>query len=150
MHRFLLRIITAVQLTRLTMAFGAVSDVWFVILLTHTDPQYAHAEVNSINLWLALLAGAVVAVGLFAYGAHCWVLVARYRQRRTAGLAALIERARRDGLRHVIVQPQLAPASAQVIADEIGARVIVADPLAANWADELRRIAALVASRGAP
>src|SRR5688572_19925906 len=29
-RRSLLRIITAIQLTRLTMAFGAVADVWFV------------------------------------------------------------------------------------------------------------------------
>ncbi|MHC5022653.1 MAG: UbiA family prenyltransferase [Planctomycetota bacterium] len=40
MHRLLLRIITAIQLTRLTMAFGAVSDIWFVILLSRADPQY--------------------------------------------------------------------------------------------------------------
>ncbi len=29
-----LKLITAIRLTRLTMAFGAVSDVWFVILLS--------------------------------------------------------------------------------------------------------------------
>jgi 4-hydroxybenzoate polyprenyltransferase len=64
-----LRVITAVQLTRLTMAFGAVSDLWFIILLTRGSDGYTHVDVHSMHLTLALAAGAVVAVGLFAYGA---------------------------------------------------------------------------------
>src|SRR5258705_285877 len=67
--RLLLRIITAIQLTRLTMAFGAVSDVWFVILLTRARSEYNYLEAHSMNLPGALLAGATVAIGLFAYGA---------------------------------------------------------------------------------
>jgi len=67
--RLLLRIITAIQLTRLTMAFGAVSDVWFVILLTRARSEYNYLEAYSMNLPGALLAGATVAIGLFAYGA---------------------------------------------------------------------------------
>lgn len=59
---------TAVQLTRLTIAFGAVSDLWFVILLARAaDPP--RGVVSELPLAGALLAGAVVAVGLFAYGA---------------------------------------------------------------------------------
>lgn len=69
MRRTILRLITAVQLTRLTMAFGAVSDVWFIILLTKADADYIHVPVYSMSLAVALIAGAVVAVGLFAYGA---------------------------------------------------------------------------------
>jgi len=60
---------TAIQLTRLTMAFGAISDVWFVILLTRARGSYEFMEVAQMPLALALLAGAVVAVGIFAYGA---------------------------------------------------------------------------------
>lgn len=67
--RLLLRIITAIQLTRLTMAFGAVSDVWFVILLTRARSEYNYLEAYRMNLPGALLAGAIVAIGLFAYGA---------------------------------------------------------------------------------
>ncbi|MFB3139242.1 MAG: hypothetical protein ACE10B_08485, partial [Phycisphaerales bacterium] len=32
-----IKLITAIRLTRLTMAFGAVSDVWFVILLSEAQ-----------------------------------------------------------------------------------------------------------------
>ena len=66
----LLRIITAIQLTRLTIAFGAVSDIWFIILLTRASDEYRSvAPVFHGALAAALFAGAVVAVGLFAYGA---------------------------------------------------------------------------------
>jgi 4-hydroxybenzoate polyprenyltransferase len=70
MRRLALKLITAIQLTRLTMAFGAVSDVWFVILYTRSRDEYVHVPVNTMDpVGAALLAGAVVAVGLFAYGA---------------------------------------------------------------------------------
>ncbi|MGI9014718.1 MAG: hypothetical protein ACR2GY_10770 [Phycisphaerales bacterium] len=70
MHRSLLRILTAIQLTRLTIAFGAVSDVWLMILLARMGSAEASvAPVRSMPLWFALLLGATVAVGLFAYGA---------------------------------------------------------------------------------
>lgn len=68
-RRLFPRIITAIQLTRLTMAFGAVSDVWFVILLTRADATYNYVHVHAMNLAVALAAGAIVAIGLFAYGA---------------------------------------------------------------------------------
>jgi 4-hydroxybenzoate polyprenyltransferase len=66
-----MRFITAVQLTRLTMAFGAVSDIWFVILYTKgCGDQYVFLEeLQGMPTALALMVGAVVAVGLFAYGA---------------------------------------------------------------------------------
>ncbi|UCD76070.1 MAG: UbiA family prenyltransferase [Phycisphaerales bacterium] len=64
----LLRILTAIQLTRLTMAFGAVSDIWFVILLTKAHQEYVMVDVYGMAMVAALLAGAIVAVGLFAYG----------------------------------------------------------------------------------
>lgn len=90
------RLATAIQLTRLTIAFGAVSDIWFVILLLRSGmgrgrpvdpagvvgavgpvPPLAPLEtaavavpaVAALPLPAALLAGAVIAVGLFAYGA---------------------------------------------------------------------------------
>lgn len=64
-----IKLITAIRLTRLTMAFGAVSDVWFVILLSRASGDYCGVEVVRMPLWAALAAGAVVAIGLFAYGA---------------------------------------------------------------------------------
>ncbi len=63
------KLLTAIQLTRLTMAFGAVSDVWFVVLVTRARAEYADLPVHVMPLAAGLLAGCVVAVGLFAYGA---------------------------------------------------------------------------------
>ncbi len=68
-QRFAHRAITAIQLTRLSMAFAAVSDLWFVILLSRANNDYSYIEVYKMPLWGGLLAGAVVAIGLFAYGA---------------------------------------------------------------------------------
>lgn len=70
MGNLLLRAITAVQLTRLTLALGAVSDIWLVILLTRVeadgrDPPWL---IVTMALPLALLVGAVIAVGLYAHG----------------------------------------------------------------------------------
>ncbi len=70
MRALVLKLITAIRLTRLSMAFGAVSDVWFVILLSRQmADQYPDVEVAHMPLQLSLLAGLVVAAGLFAYGA---------------------------------------------------------------------------------
>ena len=68
-RRTVLRVITAIQLTRLTMAFGAVSDVWFVILLSRATGHFEHMPVAQMHLAVAMLVGAAVAIGLFAYGA---------------------------------------------------------------------------------
>jgi len=60
-------------------------------------------------------------------------------------LTALIEQARREGVRLILVQPQMNPKSAQEIARAIGGEVAVIDPLAADYADNLRRLARLIA-----
>ncbi len=78
MRRLFLRLVTAIQLTRLTIAFGAVSDIWFVILLTQAGARGdapvglrmpAGADVASMGLFSALAAGVIIAVGLFGCGA---------------------------------------------------------------------------------
>lgn len=52
------------------MAFGAVSDLWLIILITRAgDPPGHDIAVYRMPLALALLVGATIAVGLFAYGA---------------------------------------------------------------------------------
>jgi len=68
MRRTLLRLLTAVQLTRLTMAFGAVSDVWLVVLITRSI-GVSTLPVATLPLSIALSAAAIVAIGLFAFGA---------------------------------------------------------------------------------
>ncbi len=63
------RILDAFQLTRLSLAFGAVSELWLVTLITRADPRYVHLPIYHMPLWAALLSTAVVAVGLFAFAA---------------------------------------------------------------------------------
>jgi zinc transport system substrate-binding protein len=58
---------------------------------------------------------------------------------KPAHLEALITWARREGIRVVFVQPQFSEKSAAAVAKAIGGEVVFADPLAADWADNLRR-----------
>jgi zinc transport system substrate-binding protein len=60
---------------------------------------------------------------------------------KPAQLQNLIVRARRDKIKVIFVQPQFSSKSARLIAAEIGGRVIVADPLAADWPQNLRAVA---------
>jgi zinc transport system substrate-binding protein len=55
-------------------------------------------------------------------------------------LLARIDAARREGARAIFVQPQFPKQSAELVAHEIGARVIVIDPLAYDWPTTLRRM----------
>ena len=65
----------------------------------------------------------------------------------TAGrLALLIERARAQGVRTVLVQPQFSRESAEIIARELGAEVRTVDPLARDWPTMMRSLAQAVAS----
>ncbi len=63
---------------------------------------------------------------------------------KPARLKELIEHARRRGIRLILVQPQFSRKSAELIARAIGARVVTADPLAEDWAQNLRRCAAAI------
>jgi zinc transport system substrate-binding protein len=56
-------------------------------------------------------------------------------------LAHLVELAREERVRVVFIQPQFHRASAELVAGEIGARVVVVDPLAPDWAANLRKVA---------
>jgi zinc transport system substrate-binding protein len=60
-------------------------------------------------------------------------------------LAAVIERARRLGIRVVFVQEQFSRKTAEVIARQIGGRVVAVDPLAEDYVPNLRRVAASIA-----
>lgn len=56
-------------------------------------------------------------------------------------LAGIIDQARREGIKVVFVQPQFSTRSAKTIAEAIGGQVSVADPLAGDWAGNLRQVA---------
>lgn len=57
---------------------------------------------------------------------------------KPAHLHDIIEHARRDNIRVVFVQPQFSTKSARTIAAAISGKVVVADPLAEDWVDNLR------------
>jgi zinc transport system substrate-binding protein len=65
-------------------------------------------------------------------------------------LTAMIEQARREGIRVIFVQPQLNPASAEQVARSIGGHVAVIDPLSGDYFENLRQVAELIAGAGAP
>jgi zinc transport system substrate-binding protein len=64
-------------------------------------------------------------------------------------LAALIDQAKRDGIKVVFVQPQFDGARRQV-AQAIGGVVVAVDPLAADYVDNLRRVGREFAGALAP
>ncbi|MAD20423.1 MAG: hypothetical protein CMJ52_09710 [Planctomycetaceae bacterium] len=67
MPRLAAKLLTAFQLTRLSLVFGAIADVWFVVLFTRGNPRYASLPVNDIPLVVDLLVAAVLSIGLFAF-----------------------------------------------------------------------------------
>lgn len=56
-------------------------------------------------------------------------------------LQMLMEEAQEEHIRTVFIQPQFARKSAEAIAAHIKGKVVVADPLAADWPENLRRVA---------
>jgi len=59
-----------VKLTRVTTGFGAVGNLWFVILWTRaTTSEPGAGSLDSIPLWSALGGGMLVGIGLYAFGA---------------------------------------------------------------------------------
>lgn len=65
---------------------------------------------------------------------------------KPAVLQALIKEAKSSGIKVVFVQPQFSTRSAETIANAIGGEVMAADPLAANWEENLRRQAEKIKS----
>ncbi|MGE3107202.1 MAG: hypothetical protein AB7G11_02885 [Phycisphaerales bacterium] len=70
MRHALVRLAPIFHLTRVTTAFAAVANVWFVILWTRAAGTHegAPASLRDHALWVLLVAGAVNAAGLSAYG----------------------------------------------------------------------------------
>lgn len=57
------------------------------------------------------------------------------------GIASLIDQARRDNIRVIFVSPQFSSSNAQVIAREIGGRVVVVNPLSNNYIKNMKTVA---------
>ncbi len=75
------------------------------------------------------------------YGLEQLPIEAEGKEPTPRGLQALIAQAREYNINVIFVSPQFNPQSAEVIAGEIGAKVIAVDPLARNYLDNMRQIA---------
>lgn len=127
MRRLLIRLSPALRLTRVTTAFAAVANVWFVILWTRAAgvaepgmPSPGHdspAPLHALPLWLLLLGGAINALGLFAF-ATALNDVLDYRR------DAALQRDRPIPAGHISVQE-----ATTLIACTLGAAVLGATPL---------------------
>ncbi len=60
-------------------------------------------------------------------------------------LARLIEMARQRGVKVIFVQPQFSQSGARAVAEAIGGAVVSLDPLAEDYLDNMRRVAAKIA-----
>jgi hypothetical protein len=78
----LARLTPALELTRVTIAFAAIGNTWFVILWTNaSDREAMPGPARDLALSLQLLAGGVVALGLYAFGAALNDVIDRRRDR---------------------------------------------------------------------
>jgi zinc transport system substrate-binding protein len=80
-----------------------------------------------------------------AYGLEQVAIEHEHKEPDARELGELIEQAREEKVAVVFVQPQFDPASAELLASEIGARVEPLDPLAYDWPANLRRAARAIA-----
>jgi zinc transport system substrate-binding protein len=62
-------------------------------------------------------------------------------------LVRLIDTAKRDGIKVVFAEPEFSTRAAETIAKEIGGRVVLIDPLAEDWASNLRHVAQVLAEQ---
>ncbi len=86
--------------------------------------------------------------GYFAqtYGLQQVAVEIEGKNPKPARLKELIQTAATHRVRTIFVQPQFSTRTARLIANAIGAKVVVADPLAADWANNLRAVAARIAA----
>lgn len=80
--------------------------------------------------------------GYFArqYGLQQVAIEAEGKEPSAARLIRLIDEARREDVKVVFVQSGFPRKSAQVIADAVGGRLLVADPQERDWINNLRRV----------
>ncbi|HIC85005.1 MAG TPA: cation ABC transporter substrate-binding protein [Desulfobacterales bacterium] len=61
-------------------------------------------------------------------------------------LGRFIEHAKKGGFKGLIVQPQFSDRAAKIVAEQIGANILVVDPLAYNWKENLLKSARIIRS----
>lgn len=85
--------------------------------------------------------------GYFArdYGLEMVPIEVGGQEPSAAELAHLVRVAREEGIRVVLAQPEFSTRAAEVVAREIGGRVILVSPLAEDWMANLRHVARTLA-----
>jgi len=81
--------------------------------------------------------------GYFAheYGLKQIPIEVEGKEPKSRKLAELVREAKEEGVRALFVQPQFSKRAAEAVASSIGAKIVVADPLAAEWAQNLLEVA---------
>jgi zinc transport system substrate-binding protein len=82
-----------------------------------------------------------------AFGLHQIAVEVEGKEPGMRQLGEIVSRARREGVKSVLVQPGFSAKTASVIAHQIGGRTLVADPLAEDWAENLERVAEVLCSQ---
>jgi zinc transport system substrate-binding protein len=77
-----------------------------------------------------------------AYGLVQMPIELEGKEPKPAALRELVDIARRHGIRVIFVQPQFSRRSAELVAREIGARVVEADPVPADWFANMNEVTA--------
>jgi len=68
MARPIARLLGTLQLVRLSLALGAVGELWFAVLLARAGPTANDLPVGAMPLAEALAIATIIAIGLFAFG----------------------------------------------------------------------------------
>ncbi len=81
--------------------------------------------------------------GYFAheYGLKQIPIEAEGKEPKSRELAELVREAKEEEVRALFVQPQFSRRAAEAVASSIGAKIVIADPLAAEWAQNLLEVA---------
>lgn len=74
-----------------------------------------------------------------AYGLKQIPIEVEGKEPKPAQMKALIEYAREKAIKVIFVQPQFSTKRAEIIAKAIGGRIMLADPLAEDWRNNLRK-----------
>jgi len=115
----------------------------FVTDLNHADERIAAAlvSVKGKNMYVFH-----PAFGYFAdsYGLNQLAIEIEGKEPGAKQLAGIIDKAKKDGVRIIFVQPQFSKKSAETVAKAIGGAVIPINPLARDYLANLDRIASAV------
>jgi zinc transport system substrate-binding protein len=86
-----------------------------------------------------------------AYGLRQLAIEVEGKEPGPRTLVAIIEEAKKSGCRVVFVQPQFSRSNAEMVARAIGGRLVALDPLAEDYIENIRSVAAeLAEAMGAP